>query len=121
MVRDIIHSSDVCVQLGWHGRTLLEAMAMKKPLITSKREAETLNLVEHGKNGLLVDAKNPKEVAETILSIVNNKELARKLGKNARKKAEMFSVERVADRVESFLYRVLEEQSKSKERPRKKS
>lgn len=67
-------------------RSLLEASAMQKPIIATNirgcREA-----VEDGKTGILVPAKNPKELARAIIYLLENPNEAETLAKNAREKA----------------------------------
>jgi glycosyltransferase involved in cell wall biosynthesis len=67
-------------------RSLLEALAMQKPIIATNirgcREA-----VKDGKTGILVPAEDPQELAKAIIYILENKEEAESLAQNARQKA----------------------------------
>lgn len=63
----------------------IEAMAVGKPTIFM-RDAPGPEVIEHGVNGLLCDSRTPKDIAHQILAILNNPELARKLGQNARQR-----------------------------------
>lgn len=69
------------------GITLLEASAMKKPVIASDisgcREA-----VDDGKTGILVSPKNAEKLAEAIIYLLSNPEVARQMGEAGRKKVE---------------------------------
>ena len=67
------------------GRVLLEAMAMEKPVVAT-RVGGIPDLVEHGINGLLVPPDDDHELAEAIKKILNDKNLAEKMGKSGRKK-----------------------------------
>ncbi len=61
------------------GMTALEAMACGRPVVASKLGG-IRNVIESGKNGLLVDPSNSEEFAEAIIKILSDKNLAEKLG-----------------------------------------
>ena len=86
-VSEIIASFDVAVLPSFFegmGRVLLEAMAMEKPVVAS-RVGGIPDLVEHGVNGFLVSPGNIQELKEAIKKILNDKKLARKMGKEGRR------------------------------------
>jgi glycosyltransferase involved in cell wall biosynthesis len=60
----------------------MEAMALGKPVIYSKLHSGP-ELIKDGYDGLLVDPSNINEIAEKILSLIQDKNYARKLGENA--------------------------------------
>jgi glycosyltransferase involved in cell wall biosynthesis len=62
---------------------MLEAMACGKPLITTTASF-TKGVLENGVNALLVPPKSPNELAEASIKLLSDKDLARKLGKQAR-------------------------------------
>jgi glycosyltransferase involved in cell wall biosynthesis len=64
--------------------TLLEAMAMEKPVITTKVGAIP-EIIVNNENGILVPPKKHEVLAEAIVELLNDKELALKIGENARK------------------------------------
>lgn len=64
---------------------LLEAMAMKKAIVTTSIGAEGLDVVN---NKHLLIADNPKDFAIKVLLVLNNPELRKQLGENARKLVE---------------------------------
>ncbi|HGE70493.1 TPA: glycosyltransferase family 1 protein, partial [Candidatus Poribacteria bacterium] len=64
--------------------TLLEAMAMEKPVITTKVGAIP-EIIINKENGILVPPKKHEVLAEAIVELLNDKELALKIGENARK------------------------------------
>lgn len=62
---------------------VLEAMALKKPVIATNIP-EIAELIEDGKNGLLVPVKNNvKDIAEKILYLLKNPEERKKMGEEA--------------------------------------
>lgn len=69
------------------GLVYLEAGACGRPVIgTSNCGAE--DAIEDGYNGFLVPQNNPQKTAEAIIKVLDNKDLAQKLGENGQKKAK---------------------------------
>lgn len=69
------------------GLTLLEANATGKPLIASN-VGGIPSVVYHGYNGLLVPPNDASTLAEAILFLSNNRDVAAAMGRNGRKVAE---------------------------------
>ncbi len=93
------------------GLVITEAMASGMPDVVS-RCAGAAELIEDGKEGLLLDSpKNPEEIAEKINYLIDNN-LFRKMGKAARAKAETFTWDRTSEQMLS----VLEEAAEMKRR-----
>lgn len=61
----------------------IQAMAASLPVVAT-RSGGPEEIVEHGKNGLLVDADNASVIAEALVSLANDEELGVHLSKNAR-------------------------------------
>jgi len=97
-----------CVELPEYPFVLLEAMASGKPIITTDIGALP-EIIKDKNNGLLVSRKNVKELAHTITVILTNRELAHKLGKNARKDVEVFNWDTVTNEIFKIYKRVLDE------------
>ena len=73
---------------------LLEAMAMGLPVVAS-RVSGIPELVEHGLNGLLVDADRPEQLADAITQLLDRPALGCELGCRARDKVtEQFDNDR---------------------------
>lgn len=60
---------------------LLEALALKKPVVASRIDG-IIDIIDDGKNGLLVDTANPQEFSKAILSLCVNPEKAMLMGEN---------------------------------------
>jgi glycosyltransferase involved in cell wall biosynthesis len=66
-------------------------------------------LVEHGATGLLVEPGKPAALAAAIDTIVGDRELARRFGANAMRRAPDYDMDRLAAQVHGLYERVLEE------------
>ena len=64
---------------------ILEAMSCKKPVIAT-RIGGIPKIIDDGKNGLLVPPKDSEALAKTIIKILENPKLAKKIGKAGYKK-----------------------------------
>ncbi len=60
-------------------RPVIEASAMKKPAVASDLRAID-ELIIHGETGFLSESNNPNQLADYILKIFNNPELAHEMG-----------------------------------------
>jgi len=64
---------------------IYEAMATGKPVVAS-RVGGIVEVIENGKDGLLVEPSAPSETAEAIVRLIEDRRLARRLGEAALKK-----------------------------------
>lgn len=79
------------------GLVLMEAMALKKPVICSNTGAFP-EIVENNVNGIIVEYDNENQLAEKILFLIKNKKIRTELGENARKTIEKkFSLEKTIE------------------------
>ncbi|MBX2870115.1 MAG: glycosyltransferase [Acidiferrobacterales bacterium] len=67
--------------LSW---SAVEAMSMAAPIVASD-EKLVREFMRHEENALLVDYFNPRQIADSVLRLVNDHTLAQCLGSNARK------------------------------------
>ena len=61
----------------------LESIAAGTPVIGSN-VGGIPDIIIHGKTGLLVEQKSPQEIADSVIKILSNKNLAKNLIKNAK-------------------------------------
>ncbi len=66
---------------------LLEAMSCGLPVIATAVSGN-LDVITHGKNGILVPPKSPEKIAEAISLLLEDEQIRKKLGENARKTIE---------------------------------
>ncbi len=73
--------------------TPIEAFACSKPVIATA-VGGTIEIIDDGINGYLVEAQNVEQIAEKILLLIKNDALQKKFGENAAKKyKEQYSFE----------------------------
>lgn len=63
--------------------SMLEAMAMGCPIVASDTPP-VKEFLQHERNGLLVDFFSPEEITQSVIQLLNNMKLGKKLGENAR-------------------------------------
>ena len=85
------------------GIVLLEAMACGKPIVASAIEGY-MGIVKHGEQGLLFPRKDTQGLAETLATLVNDSDYARRLGATGRRMVEQYRWKVVARQVESYYY-----------------
>lgn len=74
---------------------VIEAMACGIPIVSLKDKA-VLDLVDDGKDGFFT-TKEPQDIAEKVLQVLENPKKQKELGEGSLKKAQGFSVEKYAD------------------------
>ncbi len=90
------------------GTVLLDAMSMGKP-IAATSGGGIPEIVEHDVGGRLSQVGDYAELGSNVVSILNDRVLARRLSVEARDRVKLFSVERTADRTQEVYKRVLTE------------
>ena len=94
--------------------TLLESMAAGVPVVATTVGGNT-ELIEDGVNGLLVPPRDPAALAEAICAILNDRDLARRLGQEARQRVvERFSLERMVSETQDLYVQLLERKTNGK-------
>ena len=82
--------------------SVLEAQALQKPVVASD-VGGVPEVVEDGISGFLVPPKNPQALADKILLLLRNTQLATDLGKEGRKRVEQaFSLEHMIQEYQSL-------------------
>ena len=89
------------------GIVLLEAMAAGKPIVASNI-AGYHNVLQDGAEGLLVEPKDEKALAEAIIRLLKDSELRQRMGERGRAKAPSYSWDKIAQRVLDYYQELLE-------------
>lgn len=78
---------------------LLEASASGLPIVVSDLDTFSC-IIEDGYNGIVTKRGDEKNLADAIIYLLDNEETREKMGKNGRKKVEVYSWERIAEETE---------------------
>ncbi len=105
-VKDILRSLDILVHpsYGHEGvpQTILQAMAMKRPVIASDIPP-LREVVKDNTTGLLVPVKDSEGIARAVISLLHDKEAAAYLAANARNMVEKcYSFSGMLDKIEQI-------------------
>ncbi len=84
------------------GNVLIEAMACGVPVVATSSSG-TRDIVQHGVNGLLVEAHDPEAVADALAALLEHRGRAQALAANARRSLDHYDVAAVAERYASLL------------------
>jgi len=86
--------------------TLLEGIMYGLPLIT-RPVGGIPDIVVNGENGFLIKSLSPEEYAEKISHLVVNSDLFKQISTNNIKKSELFTPEKVRERIYNIYLNVL--------------
>jgi len=101
--------------------SLLEAMALGKPVVATDVGGNK-ELVIPGENGFLVPAREPKALAEAVLSLLDDPEQARQMGENGRAKVlSQFSQKHMVTQYQDLWLKLLKGKSEGEVKSRAKS
>ena len=108
----VIHSIDVLVHPSYANegvpQTILQAMAMKKPVIASNLPALKEVVIEE-KTGIIVPLKNPDKISEASVRLLCDKELSKQLGESSRKLVvSKYSFAGMLDKLEALYARTIQ-------------
>ena len=88
---------------------LLEAMGMERPVVATAVSGNP-ELIEHGRNGLLIPSADPKALATAVTWLLENPQEAKTMGKAGRSTvAEEFSVKKMVEKTEDVYRSILSE------------
>jgi glycosyltransferase involved in cell wall biosynthesis len=112
---DVISALDLLVLPSRYepfGRVLVEAMAAGKPVVATE-VGGIPEIVEHGVTGLLVPPGSPDQLAEGIIRVLQDRELARRMGAAGRERAKScFSTERYVAQIQEVYAELVRERMK---------
>jgi glycosyltransferase involved in cell wall biosynthesis len=107
---DTLARAQVCAypsHMETQGIVIVEGMAMGKAVVATQAGPGP-EVVENGVSGMLCDPHDPVSIAESIIPLLKDADLRRRLGEQARKRAVgEFSISSLVLRNEAFYARVL--------------
>lgn len=80
---------------------ILEAMASGLPIVTT-RVTGLPEIIRDGENGLLVEPRNPPQIAEKVLLLFRDDALKEKISRNNKEEAKKYSWEAVVQKLEEI-------------------
>ena len=87
------------------GRDIIEAMAMKKPIVAT---GSSEFFVENGKTGFLAPPRNPQIMAEKVIELIENEEIRRDFGERGYKKIKkMCDIDEYGKRIKEIYEELL--------------
>lgn len=86
---------------------LLEAMSVPLACISSNCVAGPSDIIEHGKNGMLVETGNVDELAVAIERLIADKELRENIAKEAYKVRETYKFDKIANQYLDFIQKTI--------------
>lgn len=78
-----------------------EAMGAGRPVIGTS-VGGIPEIITDGVNGYLVEPGNARQIAERVIKLFSDEDLLKEFGKNARKKAEEYTIEKYTDNIEKI-------------------
>jgi len=95
-------------------KVLLEAMAYGVPILTTN-VGGIPEMITHNENGILIPPRSSKDIARSVVNLVEDDQLRKELGVNARKTVEKkFSWKIAALRTKEYYERVLENEGSAR-------
>jgi glycosyltransferase involved in cell wall biosynthesis len=86
---------------------VMEAAKYGKPLLDSKYDGGAHEFVRPGENGFIFDPRDPYELADLMLKLMNSPELVEKFGQNSRKIMEPYTVANAVAAIREVIQHVL--------------
>ncbi len=94
------------------GIVLLEAMAQKVPIVSTKTEGGEF-LIQNGVNGYTYNFNDLKRLEKILIKLIKNKRLRKKLGNNGYKISKKFLWEDISKKLENIYLEAINEKNKS--------
>lgn len=108
-VQDILGGFDIMVQASIREGmplTLLEAMAMAKPIVATTAGGMA-DILDNRRNAFLVKPKNPDELAEKILFLLKHLDVRKRLGATAYQDSKRYGVDEYVKKLDTIYQTVL--------------
>ncbi|HCJ66686.1 MAG TPA: hypothetical protein DHV62_04995 [Elusimicrobia bacterium] len=104
-IPEIMRITDIFVLTGlWEGlpRTILEAMVSERPVVATAVDGNR-EIVKDGVTGFLVPPKEPQKMAEKVIFLLTNREIAKKMGGEGKKIIDTsFDIDQMVNQLDSL-------------------
>ncbi|HBO77593.1 MAG TPA: glycosyl transferase, partial [Cupriavidus sp.] len=92
------NASIFCLSSHYEGfaLVLLEAMAFGLPIVSTDCETGPTELIRNGENGMLVRAGDPRALADGLIEVIRDNNLANALASSARDVARRYTLDGIA-------------------------
>ena len=80
------------------GMVIVEAMACGLPVVSFDCPWGPSSIIKDGEDGIIVENGNPSALAQGILSLINDKNKRETMSEAARKNAQRFSIDQIAEK-----------------------
>ncbi len=120
-ITELLHLCQLLVLTSlWEGlpRVCPQAMAVGIPIVATSVDGIP-EAVHDRVNGFLVQSGNIQEIAEKILYLLNNPEIAKDMGRQGQKLVEEFDIQRMVHQQEDLYHSLVSEKSKIESRKSK--
>jgi glycosyltransferase involved in cell wall biosynthesis len=88
-----------------------EAMSMGRPVIGTN-VGGIPEIIDDGINGYLVEPKNAEQIAEKVIQLFSDEEVLKTFGRNARIKAEQFTIEKHVANLKKIYDKIMDKYKK---------
>ena len=108
-IMDKYLESSICVLSSrYEGFSLviMEAMACGVPVVSFDCPHGPRNIIKHGEDGLLVEYLNPQSLADGLCQLIENEELRKRLGSNARNNILRFSQDIIMGQWDALFHKI---------------
>lgn len=104
-IANLLVQPSICVE--GFGRSLIEAMAMRLPVVASGAGG-AVEVVDDGVTGLLIPPNDASALARAILTLMENRALADRMGQAGRERVERLFTNRMhAQRIQAIYHEIL--------------
>jgi glycosyltransferase involved in cell wall biosynthesis len=103
---ELVASSDVFVMTSiWEGfpATLVESMVLGTPVVSVNCESGPAELIENGVTGLLVNSREPSDIGQAIIELLENPKLRKDMSAQAQERVKKFSLSATVSELETVL------------------
>ena len=84
---------------------ILEAMASGLPIIATK-VGGLPSIIHENENGFIIETKNPEQIAEKTIMLLDNKKLRNHISKNNKLKSEFYDWTFIVDQLEDIYLKI---------------